>query len=99
MTAGRVPHNVIIAPGESDDAGCRAMNPSLPANENPRDTRALARFAAVQAVVQGVQHGLPMVRAAQQAALQPWAGRYFAAATIEDWYYDYRKGQFAALQV
>ena len=74
------------------------MNPSLPANENPRDTRALARFAAVQAVVQGVQHGLPMVRAAQQAALQPWAGRYFAAATIEDWYYDYRKGQFAALQ-
>lgn len=68
------------------------------AAENPRDNRALGRFAAVQMVVQGVQQGLSMAHAAQQAALQPWDGRYFAAPTIEDWYYAYRKGQFAALQ-
>lgn len=74
------------------------MNKLTSAAENPRETRALARFAAVQAVVQGVQNGQSMAHAAHQAALQLWAGRYFSSATIEDWYYDYRRGQFAALQ-
>jgi putative transposase len=74
------------------------MNPLSCSEENPREARALARFAAVQAVLQGVQNGRPMVQAAQQAAQQSWDGRYFAAPTIEDWYYAYRKGKFAALQ-
>jgi transposase InsO family protein len=74
------------------------MKNFLAAAEDPRENRALGRFAAVQMVVQGVQNGLSMVHAAQQAAQQPWDGRYFAAPTIEDWYYAYRKGQFAALQ-
>jgi putative transposase len=66
--------------------------------DNPRDARALARFAAVQKVMQGVQSGLAMVQSAQQAAEQAWDGRFYAAATIEDWYYEYRRGKFAALQ-
>lgn len=74
------------------------MKNFLSAAEDPRENRALGRFAAVQAVMQGVQNGLSMVQAVQQAAQQPWDGRYFAAATIEDWYYDYRRGKFAALQ-
>jgi putative transposase len=74
------------------------MNNSPPADENPRESRARARFAAVQVVMQAVQNGLPMVQAAQQAAQQPWDGRFFSAATIEEWYYDYRRGKFAALQ-
>jgi transposase InsO family protein len=74
------------------------MNPAASADADPRESRALARFAAVQVVVQGVQHGLPMIQAAQQAAQQPWDGRFFSAATIEEWYYDYRRGKFAALQ-
>lgn len=69
----------------------------IPSAEDPREARALARFAAVQAVTQAVQNGLPLVQATQQAAQQPWDGRLFSAATIEDWYYDYRRGQFAAL--
>jgi transposase InsO family protein len=74
------------------------MNNSPPSDENARERRALARFAAVQMVVQAVQNGLSMVQAAQQAAQQPWDGRFFSGPTIEDWYYDYRHGKFAALQ-
>jgi transposase InsO family protein len=74
------------------------MNSFAAAAENPRENRALGRFAAVQRVVQGVQNGLSLGQAALQAAEQPWDGRYFAAPTIEDWYYAYRRGQFAALQ-
>jgi putative transposase len=68
------------------------------ADENPDEARALARFAAVQAVVQAVQNGNSLAYACQQAALQAWDGRLFAAATIEDWYYAYQRGKFAALQ-
>ena len=74
------------------------MKISSPSDENPRDSRALARFAAVQIVEQAVQNGNPLVQAAQQAAQQPWDGRYFSAATIEDWYYKHKRGEFAALQ-
>ena len=74
------------------------MSQSNLSEENRREARALARFAAVQAVVQGVQHGLPLVQAAQQAAAQAWDGRSYSAATIENWYYAYRHGQFAALR-
>lgn len=68
------------------------------AAENPDEARALARFAAVQAVVQVVQNGQSLAQACQQAAQQAWDGRFFSAATIEDWYYGYRRHKFAALQ-
>ena len=68
------------------------------AAENPDETRALARFAAVQAVVQVVQNGHTLTQACQQAALQTWDGRFYSAATIEDWYYGYKHDKFAALQ-
>jgi len=51
-----------------------------PSDENPHETRALARFAAVQAVEQARQAGLPLVQAIQQAAQQAWDGRFYAAA-------------------
>jgi len=68
------------------------------ADENTDEARALARFAAVQAVIQAVQNGNSLGSACQQAALQAWDGRLFAAATIEDWYYGYKHSKFAALQ-
>ena len=68
------------------------------ADENADEARALARFAAVQAVIQAVQNGNSLVSACQQAALQAWDGRLFASATIEDWYYGYKHNKFAALQ-
>lgn len=66
--------------------------------EDPDEARALARFAAVQAVVQVVQNGHSLTQACQQAAQQAWDGRFFSAATIEDWYYAWQHGKFAALQ-
>ncbi len=92
------PHNLFIAPAQWRMKRCGCMKNFPSAAEDPRASRALGRFAAVQMVVQGVQNGLSMVHAAEQAAQQPWDGRYFSAQTIEDWYYAYRKGQFAALQ-
>ena len=66
-------------------------------DENPNQNRALARFAAVQAVEQARQSGLSFLQALQRAAQQTWNGRYFAPATLEAWCYRYRHGQFAAL--
>ena len=76
----------------------KISSPSSPSDENPRDSRALARFAAVQIVEQAIQNGVALVQAAQQASQQPWDGRFFSAATIEDWYYKHKRGKFAALQ-
>lgn len=67
-------------------------------DENPADARALARFAAVQAVLQAHQSGQSWTQALQHAAQQAWDGRLLAAATIESWVYRYRHGRFAALQ-
>ena len=82
LRSGRSPHNQIMAVGERAAQTGRCMkNP--PAEENPHETRALARFAAVQAVEQARQAGLPLVHAIQQAAQQAWDGRIYAAATTQ----------------
>ncbi|HMI36540.1 MAG TPA: DDE-type integrase/transposase/recombinase [Steroidobacteraceae bacterium] len=67
-------------------------------DENPHEARALARFAAVQAVVQARQNGSSLTQALHHAAQQSWDGRLYSPATIEDWLYRYQRGQFAALQ-
>jgi len=74
------------------------MNKSLIPDEEPKAARDLARFAAVQAVIQARQSGQTLAQAIHHAAHQAWDGCSFAAATIEDWYYEYKKGRFAALQ-
>jgi transposase InsO family protein len=66
--------------------------------EERRKTRALARFAAVQAVLQGVQAGQPLARALEYACTQAWAGRIYNMSTIETWYYAYRKEGFGSLE-
>ena len=71
---------------------------SFTSTENPREARALGRFAAVQAVLQAVQAGQSMAQGARQASQQAWDGRLFSARTIEDWYYAYQRGKYAALQ-
>lgn len=71
---------------------------TLTSTDDRDEARALGRFAAVQAVVQVVQSGQSLTQACQQAAQQAWDGRFFSAATIEDWYYGYRRHKFAALQ-
>jgi putative transposase len=70
---------------------------SAPPDDDPHQRRALARFAAVQMVLQARQHGLPLYQALHQAAQQAWEGRYYSPATLEHWLYRYQHGQFAAL--
>lgn len=70
---------------------------SAPADDDSNQRRALARFAAVQMVLQARQHGLPLYQALHQAAQQAWEGRYYSPATLEHWLYRYQHGQFAAL--
>jgi len=65
--------------------------------ENLRESRALARFAAVQAVVQARQNGQSLTQALQAVAQQSWDGRFFTPSAIEEWFYRYRHGKFAAL--
>jgi hypothetical protein len=97
LRSERSPHNQIMAVDWRAAQSGRCMK-NLPAEENPHETRALARFAAVQAVEQARQAGLPLVHAIQQAAQQAWDGRIYAAATIEEWVYKYRRCKFGALQ-
>ena len=70
---------------------------TAPTEDDPRQRRALARFAAVQLVLQARQRAIPLYRALQQAAQQPWDGRFYSADTIEDWLYRFQHGGFAAL--
>lgn len=66
-------------------------------DDDPRQQRALARFAAVQMVLQARQHGTPLFRALQEASQQAWDGRFYSPSTIEEWLYRFRHGQFAGL--
>jgi len=70
---------------------------SASADDDPHQRRALARFAAVQMVLQARQRGLSLYQALHQAAQEPWDGRHYSPATLEHWLYRYQHGQFAAL--
>jgi transposase InsO family protein len=41
---------------------------------------------------------LTFTKALALASHKDWQGRYYAAGTLENWYYAYQRGQFAALQ-
>lgn len=73
-------------------------NLTAPADDDPHERRALARFAAVQTVLQARQRGLSLSRALEEAAQQPWGGRFYSPETLEDWLYRFQHGQFAALR-
>jgi putative transposase len=70
---------------------------TCPSDDDPRERRALARFAAVQMVLQAIQRGLSLSQALQEAAHQPWDGRFYSPETLVEWLYRFRRGQFAAL--
>ncbi len=61
---------------------------------------ALTRFRALNWIEDQVRLGQPLAVAFRTAATQPWPdenGDYYAARTLEDWWYAYRAGGFAAL--
>lgn len=76
-----IPHNVFLGlPSAVPKLGVHE-HPRHPDPEDPRERRALARFAAVQAVLQARQRGLSLSRALHEAAQQAWDGRFFSADT------------------
>jgi hypothetical protein len=69
--------------------------------ENRKNEVALRRFAAVSFIEQKVREGLGVIQALRLAALRPWPdenGRYSSARTLEDYWYAWKSGGFAALQ-
>ena len=69
--------------------------------ENRKNEVALRRFAAVSFIEQKVREGLGVVQALRLAALRPWPdenGHYSSARTLEDYWYAWKSGGFAALQ-
>ena len=66
----------------------------------PNQTEALTRFRALNFVEDLQRGGCILADALRQASHHPWPdqnGDYYAARTIEDWWYAYKKGGFAAL--
>jgi putative transposase len=69
--------------------------------ENRKNEVALRRFAAVSFIEQKIRDGFGVVEALRLAALRPWPdenGRYSSARTLEDYWYAWKSGGFAALQ-
>ena len=70
-------------------------------NQNtPHQTQALTRFRALNFIEDLQRGGGVLADALRQASLHPWPdenGDYYAVRTLEDWWYAYKKGGFAAL--
>ena len=70
-------------------------------NQNtPHQTQALTRFCALNFIEDLQRGGGVLADALRQASLHPWPdenGDYYAVRTLEDWWYAYKKGGFAAL--
>ena len=76
------------------------MNESNKNQNTPHQNHALTRFRALNFVEDRQRDGSALAQALRQASQQPWPdenGDYYAARTIEDWWYAYKKGGFDAL--
>lgn len=66
----------------------------------PQEQGALIRYSAVTQLTEILEEGLSLADALRRAAAKPWpsnSGRFYSARTLEDWWYAYQKGGFAAL--
>lgn len=73
-----------------------------PPQTSPGQALALERFAFVTQIQELLRQGFPLSVALEQVSLRPmnWpdgSQRCCARRTIEDWWYDYQHGGFAAL--
>jgi transposase InsO family protein len=67
----------------------------------PNEAGALLRFKAVTHLEDQLRTGHTLADALRRASLLPWPdehGDFYQVRTLEDWWYAYRKGGFAALQ-
>ncbi|MBT3297187.1 MAG: DDE-type integrase/transposase/recombinase [Verrucomicrobia bacterium] len=68
---------------------------------NDPQTVALTRFKAVNTIEEHVRNGTSLAQALREASVCPWPdeyGRCYAVRTLEDWWYGYLNGGFAALE-
>lgn len=95
-----VPHNGLIYLCEEGQQTAPRMNdPNTNSNSNSQNT-ALTRFRALSLVEDLLRCGHRLAQALAQASLRPWPdenGDYYKVRTLEDWWYAYKKGGFAAL--
>ena len=66
----------------------------------PKESRALLRFEVICHIKTLREEGRPLAECVQAAASRPWpaeGGCYFAARTIETWWYDYAKSGYGGL--
>jgi putative transposase len=76
------------------------MNDPNQNQTTPNQTQALIRFRALNFVEDLMRGGGLLAEALRQASRHPWPdenGDYYAARTLEDWWYAYKKGGFDAL--
>jgi transposase InsO family protein len=68
---------------------------------NQANTTALLRFRVINWLEERVSSGAVLAASLREASSRPWPdeelGDYFAARTIEDWWYAYKNGGFKAL--
>lgn len=73
-------------------------------NSNPNSKSnqlALTRFRVMSVIEEQTRGGQNLADALREASSRPWPdenGDYYAARTIEDWWYAFKKGGFEALQ-
>ncbi len=66
----------------------------------PKESLSLLRFEVICHIKTQRQQGIPLAECMRAAALRPWpgeGGQYFAARTIETWWYDYDKMGYAGI--
>ena len=76
------------------------MNDPNPNSNTPQQIQALTRFRALSFIEDLQRNGSALADALRQASLRPWPdenGDFYAARTLEDWWYAYQKGGFSAL--
>jgi len=77
------------------------MNDPRQNANSPAQNQALTRFRAINFIEDQLRSGQLLADALRQGSARPWPdenGDYYATRTIEDWWYAFKKGGFAALQ-
>lgn len=70
-------------------------------SKNDKQTKALMRFQAISYVLDQMRNAKCLAQGLREASLRPWPdenGDFYTVRGIEDWYYAYKNGGFAALQ-
>jgi putative transposase len=77
------------------------MNDPNPNSNSRSQNQALTRFRVINFIEDQLRGGQLLAHALREGSARPWPdenGDYYAARTLEDWWYAFQKGGFDALQ-